>query len=136
MFNFARAGAILVDDTGEDAVFEAAMEAGAEDVAPLPEDEEGRPSTSYHVSRREGAREGGAEDVAPLPEDEEGHPSTSCRVGGREGGGEGGRQGGREGGRGGGGHGHASGGQWGITRGKMCMCDAAVPVARDTAVEL
>ncbi|GAX77862.1 hypothetical protein CEUSTIGMA_g5304.t1 [Chlamydomonas eustigma] len=49
MFNFARCGAILVEDTKEDIIFEAAMEAGAEDVCPLPEDEDGNPSTSYKV---------------------------------------------------------------------------------------
>ncbi len=49
MFNFARCGAILVEETEEDAVFEAAMEAGADDVSPLPEHEDGTPSTSYTV---------------------------------------------------------------------------------------
>ena len=50
MFNFTRCGSVVVEETGEEAVFEAAMEAGADDVAPLPDDEEGRPSTSYRVS--------------------------------------------------------------------------------------
>ena len=50
MFNFSRAGSIVVEGAeSEEAVFEAAMEAGAEDVAPVPEDEEGKPSTSYKV---------------------------------------------------------------------------------------
>ena len=40
MFLFARTGQLLVEDTGEDAVFEAAMEAGADDVQPAPVDEE------------------------------------------------------------------------------------------------
>ena len=49
MFNFARCGSIVVEETGEEAVFEAAMEAGAADVAPLPDNEDGKPSTSYRV---------------------------------------------------------------------------------------
>lgn len=52
LFNFQRVGAILVDKTTEDAVFEAAMEAGADDVAPMPEDEDGNPSSSYRVRAR------------------------------------------------------------------------------------
>jgi hypothetical protein len=39
---------VVVDDTNEEAVFEAAMEAGAEDIAPVL-DEEGAPTTSYKV---------------------------------------------------------------------------------------
>ena len=49
MFNFARCGVIVVDDTSEDAVYEAAMDAGAEDIQPAAEDEDGTPSTSYRV---------------------------------------------------------------------------------------
>ncbi|KAG2500500.1 hypothetical protein HYH03_001278 [Edaphochlamys debaryana] len=49
LFNFQRCGLIVVDGTTEDAVFEAAMEAGAEDVAPVPPEEDGAPSTSYKV---------------------------------------------------------------------------------------
>ena len=49
LFNFQRCGMIVVDGTTEDAVFEAAMEAGAEDVEPVPPEEDGAPSTSYKV---------------------------------------------------------------------------------------
>ncbi|GLI68298.1 hypothetical protein VaNZ11_012659 [Volvox africanus] len=49
MFNFTRCGMIVVDNTTEDAVFEAAMEAGADDVEPVPTEEDGQPSTSYKV---------------------------------------------------------------------------------------
>ncbi|KXZ44773.1 hypothetical protein GPECTOR_62g888 [Gonium pectorale] len=49
MFNFSRCGCIVVDGTNEDAVFEAAMEAGADDVEPVPAEEEGAASTSYKV---------------------------------------------------------------------------------------
>ncbi|GLC47402.1 hypothetical protein PLESTB_001960000 [Pleodorina starrii] len=49
LFNFNRCGMIVVDRTTEDAVFEAAMEAGAEDVEPVSPEEDGQPSTSYKV---------------------------------------------------------------------------------------
>eukprot|EP00197_Chlamydomonas_leiostraca_P013594 CAMPEP_0202859040 /NCGR_PEP_ID=MMETSP1391-20130828/1330_1 /ASSEMBLY_ACC=CAM_ASM_000867 /TAXON_ID=1034604 /ORGANISM="Chlamydomonas leiostraca, Strain SAG 11-49" /LENGTH=269 /DNA_ID=CAMNT_0049538041 /DNA_START=62 /DNA_END=871 /DNA_ORIENTATION=- len=49
MFLFTRAGQVLVENSTEDAVFEAAMEAGADDVAPGPPGEDGGPSTSYKV---------------------------------------------------------------------------------------
>ncbi|PNW86836.1 hypothetical protein CHLRE_02g097550v5 [Chlamydomonas reinhardtii] len=49
LFNFQRCGMIVVDGTTEDAVFEAAMEAGAEDVEPVPPEEDGAPSTSYKL---------------------------------------------------------------------------------------
>eukprot|EP00199_Chlamydomonas_sp_CCMP681_P005403 CAMPEP_0119104784 /NCGR_PEP_ID=MMETSP1180-20130426/2909_1 /TAXON_ID=3052 ORGANISM="Chlamydomonas cf sp, Strain CCMP681" /NCGR_SAMPLE_ID=MMETSP1180 /ASSEMBLY_ACC=CAM_ASM_000741 /LENGTH=260 /DNA_ID=CAMNT_0007089625 /DNA_START=155 /DNA_END=938 /DNA_ORIENTATION=+ len=49
MFTFQRAGQILVTNTTEDAVFEAAMEAGADDVVGVHPEEEGQPSTSYKV---------------------------------------------------------------------------------------
>ena len=49
MFNFMRQGQIIVDNTDEDAVFEAAMEAGAEDIQPVMDDD-GAPTTSYKVS--------------------------------------------------------------------------------------
>ncbi|GIM09916.1 hypothetical protein Vretimale_13713, partial [Volvox reticuliferus] len=49
MFNFTRCGMIVVDNTTEDAVFEAAMEAGADDVEPVAAEEDGQPSTSYKV---------------------------------------------------------------------------------------
>ncbi|KAJ9511811.1 hypothetical protein QJQ45_022668, partial [Haematococcus lacustris] len=48
-FNFTRSGMVLVEDTAEDAVFEAAMEAGADDVVAVPPEEEGAPSTSFKV---------------------------------------------------------------------------------------
>lgn len=49
MFNFARCGVIVVDDTSEDAVYEAAMDAGAEDIQPAADNDDGTPSTSYRV---------------------------------------------------------------------------------------
>jgi transcriptional/translational regulatory protein YebC/TACO1 len=49
MFNFMRQGQIIVDKTDEDAVFEAAMEAGAEDIQPVTDDD-GVPTTSFKVS--------------------------------------------------------------------------------------
>jgi hypothetical protein len=49
LFNFNRCGMIVVDNTNEDAVFEAAMEAGADDVEPVAPEEDGQPSTSYKV---------------------------------------------------------------------------------------
>lgn len=50
LFNFARCGLIVVDNTSEDAVFEAAMDAGAEDIQPVvAADEDGQPSSSYKV---------------------------------------------------------------------------------------
>lgn len=48
MFNFIRQGLVIVDNTNEEAIFEAAMEAGADDIQPL-NDEEGNPTTSYKV---------------------------------------------------------------------------------------
>ncbi|KAJ9511659.1 hypothetical protein QJQ45_017972 [Haematococcus lacustris] len=48
-FNFTRSGMVLVEDTAEDAVFEAAMEAGADDVVAVTPEEEGAPSTSFKV---------------------------------------------------------------------------------------
>lgn len=48
MFNFTRAGSILVEQTNEDAIFEASMEAGGEDVVPV-EDEDGTSTTSFTV---------------------------------------------------------------------------------------
>ncbi len=51
-YNFQRRGClVVVDSPSEDAVFEAAMEAGADDIVPVV-DEEGNPTTSYRVSRR------------------------------------------------------------------------------------
>ena len=47
-FNFTRAGSILVEQTNEDAIFEASMEAGGEDVVPV-EDEDGPSTTSFTV---------------------------------------------------------------------------------------
>lgn len=43
-----RQGAVLVTGADEDAVFEAAIEAGAEDVQPVL-DEEGQPTTEFKV---------------------------------------------------------------------------------------
>lgn len=48
MFNFTRAGSILVEKTSEDALFEASMEAGGEDVVPV-EEEEGASSSAFTV---------------------------------------------------------------------------------------
>ena len=39
---------VLVDNTNEEAIFEAAMEAGADDIQPV-NDDEGNPTTSYKV---------------------------------------------------------------------------------------
>jgi hypothetical protein len=41
---------ITVVNSSEDAVFEAAMEAGGDDVLPVTAEEEGTPSTSYRVN--------------------------------------------------------------------------------------
>lgn len=40
----------MVDNTSEEAIFEAAMEAGADDIQPAT-DEDGNPTTSYKVGR-------------------------------------------------------------------------------------
>ncbi len=48
MFNFVRQGRVVVSGA-EDEVFEAAMEAGADDIQPM-NDEDGNPTTSYRVS--------------------------------------------------------------------------------------
>lgn len=47
LFNFSRVGKVLVEGSSEDAVFEAAMEAGAEDVAGVPAEEEGGRARTY-----------------------------------------------------------------------------------------
>ncbi|MEW5320394.1 MAG: hypothetical protein WDW38_011469 [Sanguina aurantia] len=49
LFNFSRVGKVLVEGSSEDAVFEAAMEAGAEDVAGVPAEEDGEESTDVRV---------------------------------------------------------------------------------------
>jgi hypothetical protein len=48
MFNFQRQGLLVIDESDEDAVFEAAMEAGADDIQPV-FDEDGQPTTSFKV---------------------------------------------------------------------------------------
>lgn len=48
MFNFTRQGQVLVQDADEDAVFEAAMEAGADDVQPV-FDEDSNPTSDFKV---------------------------------------------------------------------------------------
>lgn len=57
LFNFSRCGMIVLDGADEDKAFEAAMEAGGEDVVPVPPEEDGAPSTSYKVR---GSRRGNA----------------------------------------------------------------------------
>lgn len=48
-YNFTYCGCIVVDNTTEDAIFEAAMEAGADDIQPAPAEDDGQASTSYRV---------------------------------------------------------------------------------------
>jgi transcriptional/translational regulatory protein YebC/TACO1 len=48
MFNFMRQGQVLVAGADEDALFEAAIEAGADDVQPV-FDEEGQPTSDFKV---------------------------------------------------------------------------------------
>lgn len=48
LFNFSRQGQLWILSDNEDAVFEAAMEAGAEDIQPVP-DEEGNASKAFKV---------------------------------------------------------------------------------------
>ncbi|KAG1678986.1 hypothetical protein FOA52_013049 [Chlamydomonas sp. UWO 241] len=49
LFNFTRCGSVVVEGADEDALLEACMEAGGEDVVPVPEDEDGTPSTACVV---------------------------------------------------------------------------------------
>ncbi len=46
------AAQIYVEGCGEDEAFEAAVDAEADDVVPVPADEDGTPSTSYRVRAR------------------------------------------------------------------------------------
>eukprot|EP00877_Chromochloris_zofingiensis_P013246 jgi/Chrzof1/8175/Cz03g00150.t1 len=48
MFNFLRQGQLLLENSDEESVFEAAMEAGAEDVQPA-SDEDGAPTRNFKV---------------------------------------------------------------------------------------
>ncbi|KAI8473710.1 MAG: transcriptional regulator TACO1-like protein [Monoraphidium minutum] len=48
LFSFKRQGLVVVDNTDEESLFEGAMEAGADDIRPIM-DEEGNPTTSYKV---------------------------------------------------------------------------------------
>jgi transcriptional/translational regulatory protein YebC/TACO1 len=48
MFNFMRQGQVLVSGADEDELFEAAIEAGADDVQPV-FDEEGQPTNDFKV---------------------------------------------------------------------------------------
>lgn len=48
MFNFMRQGQVLVSGADEDELFEAAIEAGADDVQPV-FDEEGQPTSDFKV---------------------------------------------------------------------------------------
>lgn len=60
MFNFMRQGQVLVAGADEDALFEAAIEAGADDVQPV-FDEEGQPTSDFKVrvgQGRQGAAKG------------------------------------------------------------------------------
>jgi hypothetical protein len=54
LFNFMRQGQVLVSNADEDAVFEAAIEAGADDVQPVL-DEEGNVTNDFKVCMRLGA---------------------------------------------------------------------------------
>lgn len=53
MFNFMRQGQVLVCGADEDQLFEAAIEAGADDVQPV-FDEEGQPTSDFKVWRKGG----------------------------------------------------------------------------------
>ena len=48
MFNFMRQGQVLVTGADEDELFEAAIDAGADDVQPV-FDEEGQPTNDFKV---------------------------------------------------------------------------------------
>lgn len=50
-FNFMRQGQVLVMGADEDELFEAAIEAGADDVQPV-FDEEGQPTSDFKVSSK------------------------------------------------------------------------------------
>lgn len=50
MFNFLRQGQLLLENSDEESVFEAAMEAGAEDVQPA-SDEDGAPTRNFKVKQ-------------------------------------------------------------------------------------
>jgi hypothetical protein len=47
---------VIVDNTSEEAVFEAAMEAGADDIGPVTDDD-GNPTTSYRVRAMNSTRD-------------------------------------------------------------------------------
>lgn len=55
MFNFMRQGQVLVTGADEDELFEAAIDAGADDVQPV-FDEEGQPTSDFKVWRGQWTR--------------------------------------------------------------------------------
>lgn len=64
MFNFMRQGQVLVSGADEDELFEAAIEAGADDVQPV-FDEEGQPTSDFKVRRGGDGQAGSAADSSP-----------------------------------------------------------------------
>jgi transcriptional/translational regulatory protein YebC/TACO1 len=60
MFNFMRQGQVLVTGADEDELFEAAIDAGADDVQPV-FDEEGQPTSNFKVRQpfMRGGEQGG-----------------------------------------------------------------------------